>query len=275
MNNLESMSAAVIEVIDGYPVGHQFHGNELKDDVVRIYPESQHQYVDTILRMARRHRRGAFRVVDRNNSLYEKIPYKSVVEQIREVAPKEKQPERKPGQAMQGLLFTQVFFFVFFSVFGFEAAFALGPGPLLSHCFRYSISSSVKSNIALTPMYRFGTYPCLFNLCLAASDDIPPSPLVFSKRFAISSVVYSIPSNIDPKDPPDQGGNVKKSDIWTNVLYNSIVKYSKNSKISFRNLDIPLGRVYIVNMSDIRTNKERHPEAPVAERHPMGAKGER
>jgi hypothetical protein len=228
MNEPETMSAAVCEIIDGYPAGHQFYGNELKDDVVKIHPESQHQYVDTILRMARRHRRSAFRIVDRNNSLYEKVLYKSIIEQIREVAQKEKQPERKPSQVIQGLLFVQLFFFVFFSVFGFETAFALGPGPLLSHCFKYSISSSVKSNIAFTPMYRFGVNPCLFSLCLAASDDIPPSPLVFSKRFAISSIVYSIPSNIDPKGSPDQGGNVKKSDIRTFLLYNRIVIYLKN-----------------------------------------------
>jgi hypothetical protein len=98
--------------------------------------------------------------------------------------------------------------------------------------------------------------------------------LVFSRRFAISSIVYSIPSNIDPKGPSDQGENVKKSDIWTNKLYNCIVIYAKISKNSFQNLDGPPGRVYIVSMSDIRTNRKRQPGAPVAERRPMGAKGE-
>jgi hypothetical protein len=38
MSKLESMSAAVREVIDAYPAGHAFYGNQLKDDVVRIYP---------------------------------------------------------------------------------------------------------------------------------------------------------------------------------------------------------------------------------------------
>jgi hypothetical protein len=53
--------------------------------------------------------------------------------------------------------------------------------------------------------------------------------LVFSRRFAISSIVYSIPSSIDLKSPPDQGGNVKKSDIRTIILYDCIVIYKNNS----------------------------------------------
>jgi hypothetical protein len=63
-----------------------------------------------------------------------------------------------------------------------------------------------------------------------ASDDIPPSPSVFSRRFAISSIVYSIPSNIDQKAPSDQGVNVKKSDIRTIYLYKRIVKCQKKFK---------------------------------------------
>jgi hypothetical protein len=73
MNKCETMTDAVKAVIDGYSPGRRFFGNQLKDDVVKIFPPSRDQYVDTILRMARRHRRGAFRVVDRNNSLYEKV----------------------------------------------------------------------------------------------------------------------------------------------------------------------------------------------------------
>ena len=69
----DSMSAAVCFIIDRYPAGHQFHGNELHDDVARIYSPSVKQYPDTILRMARRHRRSAFRAVNQNKSLYEKV----------------------------------------------------------------------------------------------------------------------------------------------------------------------------------------------------------
>ena len=178
--------------------------------------------------------------------------------------------ERPENVPAQGFLFPLAVVFVL----GFEAVFAFGPGPLLSHCFKYSISSSVKSNIALTPIYRFGWYPCLFNLCLVASDEIPPSPFFFSKRFAISSIVYSIPSSIYEENAPDQGENVKKSDIRSILLYGCIVKTRKILKISVPTLDYPLGRVYSVSMSDIRTNKKRLPEAPEAERHPIGAKGE-
>jgi hypothetical protein len=70
---IETMSEAVQIVIDGYPKGYQFFGNQLKDDVVKIYPKSIYQYPDTILRMARRHRRSSFRTVNHNRSLYEKI----------------------------------------------------------------------------------------------------------------------------------------------------------------------------------------------------------
>jgi hypothetical protein len=70
---IKSMSDAVKIVIDNYPSGHKFFGNELHHDVSRLYPASTYQYPDTILRMARRHRRYSFRTVDKNKSLYEKV----------------------------------------------------------------------------------------------------------------------------------------------------------------------------------------------------------
>ena len=70
---IASMSEAVRVVIDRYPVGYRFHGNELHDDVARVYPRATRQYPDTIMRMARRHRRDSFRCVNRDISLYEKI----------------------------------------------------------------------------------------------------------------------------------------------------------------------------------------------------------
>jgi hypothetical protein len=70
---ISNMSEAVIYVIGHYPKGHLFFGNQLHDDVARIYPPSTHQYPDTILRMARRHCRDCYRTVDRNRSLYEKV----------------------------------------------------------------------------------------------------------------------------------------------------------------------------------------------------------
>jgi len=68
-----SISGAVRQVIDSYLPGHQFHGNSLHNDVARVFPEARRMYTDTILRMARRHRRGAFRVAGQNKSLYEKV----------------------------------------------------------------------------------------------------------------------------------------------------------------------------------------------------------
>jgi hypothetical protein len=173
MNEPETMSAAVCEIIDRYPVGHQFHGNELRDDVVRIYPESQHQYVDTILRMARRHRRGAFRVVDRNNSLYEKVPYESIeliIEEIRERAQKEEQPERKPGQATQGLLFAQLFFFFFFSGLAFEGRPLPGESLMAS---KSSLVYKASCEKGLRPALRRRLLTVSFgNLSLSAISEI-------------------------------------------------------------------------------------------------------
>ena len=73
MNKLETINEAVIKVIDEYPKGHQFFGNQLKDDVVKIFPKSLHTYPDTILRAARKHRRSSFRAINKNRSLYEKV----------------------------------------------------------------------------------------------------------------------------------------------------------------------------------------------------------
>jgi len=103
MRDLNSMSDAVKVIIDGYETGHEFYGNELKDDVVRIYPEAARMFPDTILKMARRHRRKSYVSIDRNNSLYKKVAVKSVVEQIKEITPK-KEITRQP--AVQGSLFS-------------------------------------------------------------------------------------------------------------------------------------------------------------------------
>jgi hypothetical protein len=102
------MSAAVREVIDAYPAEHEFYGNQLKDDVVRIYPEAKDMYPDTILRMARRHRRYAFCVVNQNDSLYKKIEVMPITEQIKEAAPKPEPPiiRHSSAELVQGFLFT-------------------------------------------------------------------------------------------------------------------------------------------------------------------------
>ena len=84
MDRLTTITAAVIQVIDHYPVGHQFHGNQLKNDAVRLCPAARFAYVDSFLRMARRWRREAYRPVNRNKSLYERVPYKTILEVMEE-----------------------------------------------------------------------------------------------------------------------------------------------------------------------------------------------
>lgn len=73
MANIASMTDAVRKVISLTPCGTLFYGNDLKSAVVRIYPDADDMYVDTIMRMMRRHCRGHVRCVDRNKSLYEKV----------------------------------------------------------------------------------------------------------------------------------------------------------------------------------------------------------
>jgi len=70
---IRTISAAVCVVIDGYAIGHKFYGNELRDDCVVLVPEAKDSYVDTFLKMARRHRRDSYISIDRNNSLYERV----------------------------------------------------------------------------------------------------------------------------------------------------------------------------------------------------------
>jgi len=113
MNKIDSMSAAVREVIDAYPAEHEFYGNQLKDDVVKIYPEAKDMYPDTILRMARRHRRYAFCVVNQNDSLYKKIEVILITEQIKEAAPKPEPPVimcNSSAKPAQGFLFAFILF---------------------------------------------------------------------------------------------------------------------------------------------------------------------
>ena len=250
MRELESMSAAVREVIDAYPAEHEFFGNELKDDVVKIYPDAANMYPDTILRMARRHRRYAFCVVDQNNSLYKKIEVKPIIEQIKEAAPKPEPPpvitRNLSAQPVQGSLFaTQGFLFgFFFLVLGLlcrgESAFGC---PLTERFFNISISVSESSNIAFTPMYRDGVYPARSNLLRVASVD--------TGLFEV--LILWLTSNTDNSIPHYIGRlYIKSSGKWLNVrlfdilLYKRIVVSADFFKIlenSLHNLDRYTGRV--------------------------------
>ena len=70
---IKSMATAVIKVMNGYPSGLQYHGNELHNDVASIYPEARRMYTDTIMRAMRRHCHFLYKTVDQNRSLYEKV----------------------------------------------------------------------------------------------------------------------------------------------------------------------------------------------------------
>jgi hypothetical protein len=221
MRDITSISAAVKKVIDGYPDGYQFHGNELKDDAVRIYPKSQYSYVDTFLRMARRHRRYAFCVVDQNNSLYKKLYVKPIIEEIKEVAPKEELLAKQPESVRQielPFLFNQLFLVGFFAVFFgvflpvvFDFGRPLTPPSLMA-------SKSASLYIPTGPMYLKGWIPFLCSLLLTPSDDMP-------KILDISNaVIASIYRSIALLDAEDQGINDKMFRIWHILLYNRIVK---------------------------------------------------
>jgi hypothetical protein len=71
--------------------------------------------------------------------------------------------------------------------------------------------------------------------------------LVFSKRFAISCTVYSIPS-LYTHILINQYQFVNKSDIWYKILSVCIVfpeKFINLLKISFRNLEHPIGLIVL------------------------------
>jgi len=70
---LTSMAAAVRKVMDGYPAGHQYHGNQLHDDVARLYPKAERMYTDTVQRAMRRYCHHQYRTIDQNKSLYERV----------------------------------------------------------------------------------------------------------------------------------------------------------------------------------------------------------
>jgi hypothetical protein len=78
-----SMADAVRRVIRNYPANHEFHGNELHNDVATLYPEAKTMYTDTVQRAMRRHCRHLVKCVNQNESLYKKIG----AEQLENAAP--------------------------------------------------------------------------------------------------------------------------------------------------------------------------------------------
>jgi hypothetical protein len=70
---LNSMAETVRKVISDYPVGHQYHGNELHNDVTVLYPKAKTMYTDTVQRAMRRYCNHQYKTVDHNRSLYERV----------------------------------------------------------------------------------------------------------------------------------------------------------------------------------------------------------
>jgi hypothetical protein len=172
---LSSMSAAVKIVIDGYPLNHEFFGNELKDDVVRVYPEAVNMYVDTVLKMARRHRRDSYISIDRNNSLYKRVE-SNVEKAIRTAKEKQELKEREKHEKAEQLdLFSYAFFA--FLVLG-TALFVFGR-PI------FTFAKIDKTDLSYTASLVIGFTPAVSIRLRTASTDIFNS-------FAISETV--IPS---------------------------------------------------------------------------------
>ena len=77
-NEFSSMSETVRYVIENYPIGHQYFGNELHNDVTKLYPKAERMYTDTLMRMMRRFCSHQYKTVDQNRSLYERVETKII-----------------------------------------------------------------------------------------------------------------------------------------------------------------------------------------------------
>lgn len=71
----ESMSDAVLGVVESMPDGQFFFGYELHESVVKVFPEAGKIYISSILQAMRRKCGDMVRCVDKNDSLYQKIGY--------------------------------------------------------------------------------------------------------------------------------------------------------------------------------------------------------
>lgn len=71
----ESMSDAVLGVVESMPDGQFFFGYELQEAVAKVFPEAGKTYISSILQAMRRKCGDMVRCVDKNDSLYPKIGY--------------------------------------------------------------------------------------------------------------------------------------------------------------------------------------------------------
>jgi hypothetical protein len=281
---LTSMSAAVKTVIDNYPLGHEFYGNQLKDDVVEIYPDAINMYPDTILKMARRHRRDSYVCIERNDSLYKRV--ESAFEKELRITREKREAEQQKKQAVKpekeqlnfpflayafGAVFVVVFLSLFFcDFFVFESD---GRGPLLPPSFITLKSASVYN--PAEPIYLNGDLLCLLRRIFTAAVETGAAGVL--SRCAISKTVIPSITSLYREKPINQVENVKMLQLCNILLYRQIVKFVNLLKIlknSCQNLDYPLGRVYYVIMLQHCNYIKRQSEAPIAEWHSTEAKGE-
>ena len=73
MKEFTSIGQAVSFILDNMPVGTIFHGNELHEMVVNVYPKASKAYVDTVMRKARQYRRDSFKCINHQTSKYERV----------------------------------------------------------------------------------------------------------------------------------------------------------------------------------------------------------
>ena len=251
---IPTITAAVKAVIDSYTIGHEFFGNELKDDCLKLIPEFEDAYVDTFLKMARRHRRDSYIAIDHNNSLYKRV--KSNIEILQEKIEREQAEEAKKKEQEKNvkkpeqldLLFTHGFLAFFFAVvlgffFGSGFSFGFDFGGPNETSFIAAKSSAVY--IPVGPTYLNGFLPLRCNLLFTASDDMSP-PSAFTMSFIVISIPhyrYALYKN--------QVGNVPKFRKWNILLYKRIAKiklFYEISENSFQNLDWVYCLLYTVLM---------------------------
>ena len=247
---LNTITAAVIKIIDSYPVGYKFYGNQLKDDCVKLVPDVKDSYVDTFLKMARRHRRDSYISIDRNNSLYERVKSNFEIEQEKieqertEELARIEEDKRLRKTEQINLPFSQSFFAFFFVVF-LGTVFVLESGygrPLFPPSLMASQSSSLY--IPDDPMYVYGFLPNLWSLLLTAAvdTDFP----IFINRSDITKTVkgISIPLIIYRKNSINQAVIAQLSINKDTYLYNCIVNRQYILKNSFQKLDNLLWQNY-------------------------------
>jgi len=264
--NLNSMSAAVKVVIDGYPLNHKFYGNELKDDVVKVYPDALNMY-PAILKMARRHRRDSYISIDRNNSLYQRVE-SEFEKEIRIEREKQELEEQSQERAEQFDLFSHAFLVGFFALFlglvlSVFPAFGrpLSPASLMA-------SKSASLYMPDTPIYLYGFIPFRCSLLLTASEETFPPNI-----FAISTIVItSIDTSITIVNSKNQVKNDKMFRNW-DIYYTDVkektINFHNFCKFPMQLLTGCIKREYIYNMfqyRNIRTYKKRFPETLGAEK---------